>query len=81
LSRANLLQVFDQSPDLATHCANCQADLSEFSMTAVALKRFQTNPEVRLVSVVVMQDCCPACRVAEGAYEKDQAPASSRSLF
>jgi hypothetical protein len=53
---------------------NCQADLSEFSITAVALKRFQTNPRVRLVSVVVMHDCCPSCRDAEGAYEKDQVP-------
>jgi len=61
------------SPDLATHCNKCNADLSVFSATAVALKRFKENPRVKNVRLVVAHDCCPACREAEGAYAKDQA--------
>lgn len=63
-----------QSPDRASHCVNCQADLSEFSMTAVALKRLQANPRVVNVRLVVANDCCPACQMAEGTYPKDQVP-------
>jgi hypothetical protein len=43
-------------------------------MTAVALKRFQTNPRVLKVRIMVMHDCCPACREAEGAYKKEDVP-------
>jgi hypothetical protein len=67
-------QCHSQSPDTTTHCATCRADLSQFSETAVALKRFQANPRVQNVRLVVAQDCCPACRQAEGTYEKDQVP-------
>jgi hypothetical protein len=63
-----------QSPDSASQCSNCQADLHELSTTAVALKRMQANPRVSIVHVAVTYDCCPACRNAEGAYPKDQAP-------
>lgn len=63
-----------QSPDSATNCLNCQADLSEFSTTAVALKKFQANPRVLNVRLVVAHDCCPACRLVEGTYDKNQAP-------
>lgn len=63
-----------QSPDSASLCVNCQADLSEFSMTAVALKRLQANPRVLNVRVVVAHDCCPACYLVEGTYPKDQVP-------
>mgnify|MGYP000399417126 CR=1 FL=1 len=65
---------YSQSPDTATNCINCQADLSEYSTTAVALKKFQQNPRVRYVRLVVAQDCCPACREVEGAYAKDEVP-------
>lgn len=63
-----------QSPDTATHCLNCHSDLSEFSTTAIALKRIQSNPRVKNVRLVVSNECCPACRSAEGTYEKDEAP-------
>lgn len=63
------------SPDTATHCVNCHALLSEKSTTAVALKRFQSNPRVRDVRLVIAHDCCPACAAAEGTYDKDKAPA------
>jgi len=63
-----------QSPDMATHCVSCQADLRQVSKTAVALQRFRVNPRVKNVRLVVAHDCCPACRQAEGTYQKDQAP-------
>jgi len=62
------------SPDQATNCINCGADLSELSTTAVARKRFQGNPRVRMVSILVMHDACPACQEIEGAYSKDALP-------
>ena len=64
-----------QSPDSATHCKNCQADLKEWSTTALILKRYQENPRVRYVHIMVMDNCCPACREIQGAYAKDAAPA------
>ena len=67
-------QCYAQLPDAATHCSDCSADLSEYSVTAMTLKRFQENPRVLYVRLTVAQDCCPACRQVEGAYPKDQAP-------
>ena len=63
-----------QSPDTASQCGSCQADLSQFSTTAMTLKRLQDNPRVSYLHIAVMHDCCPACREVEGAYPKDQAP-------
>lgn len=63
-----------QSPDMATRCIHCQADLSEFSSTNVALKRLQANPRVKDVRLIVAHDCCPACRAAEGTYDKTKVP-------
>lgn len=62
------------SPDSATHCIQCHADLSQFSDTAVALKRIQDNPRIAYVRIAVAHDCCPACREAQGAYAKGSAP-------
>lgn len=62
------------SPDTAQKCSRCQADLSQWSTASVALQRFQQNPRVKAVRISVAHDCCPACRAAEGAYAKDQAP-------
>ena len=62
------------SPDTATKCSNCDAELSEWSNTAVALKRMQSNPRVTYVRIAVSQDCCPACLAKEGAYAKDSVP-------
>jgi hypothetical protein len=63
-----------QSPDTTSRCLNCDADLNEWSDTAVALKRIQANPRVSYVRISVSQDCCPACRQMEGAYAKDAVP-------
>ncbi len=63
-----------ESPDTIITCPKCQADLREFSKTAVALKRFQENPRVISVVLVVHGDACPACQELQGWYKKDQAP-------
>ena len=63
-----------QSPDSAIECVNCQADLREYSTTAIALSKFYANPRVKNIRLVVSDDCCPACREAEGTYEKNEAP-------
>lgn len=67
-------QCYAQQPDSAANCSECNADLSEYSVTAMTLKRFQENSRVLYVRLTVAQDCCPACRQVEGAYPKDQAP-------
>jgi hypothetical protein len=63
-----------QSPDTATICLSCKADLDELSTSAVALKRIQKNERIKQLHIAVSADCCPACRAVEGAYPKDQAP-------
>ena len=63
-----------QSPDNATVCKNCQADLKKFSVTAITLKRLQSNQRVRDIRLVVAHDCCPACQESEGTYAKDRVP-------
>ena len=59
---------------MASHCIHCQADLSEYSSTNVALKRLQDNPRVKNVRLIVAHNCCPACREAERTYDKENAP-------
>jgi len=63
-----------QSADEAEICQNCGADLRMYSTTAVARKKFQTNPRVKLVRVIVAADACPACTQVEGTYEKEEVP-------
>ncbi len=63
-----------QSPDTSAQCTACQANLSEFSTTAMALKRFQSNPRVSAVRISVSNDACPVCQQAQGAYPKDEVP-------
>jgi len=62
------------SPDDAKNCVNCQADLREFSTTAVALKRWQDNPRVRAIRVTVADDACPHCYQLLNTYPKDKVP-------
>lgn len=63
-----------QSPDAAKKCLNCGEDLTQWSETSVALTRLQVNPRVIYVRISVSENCCPACRQAEGAYAKEFAP-------
>jgi len=62
------------SPDQASHCVNCNADLSEYSTTAQALKRFQANPRVIAIKVMVNGEACSYCYEQLGTYEKDKVP-------
>ncbi len=63
-----------ESADTIITCPKCQADLREFSNTAVALKHFQENPRVTSITLVVHESCCPACQEIQGTYSKDKAP-------
>jgi len=67
-------QCHTQSPDSATRCIKCNVELRNFSETALALERIQENPRISYVRVAVNHDCCPACRLVEGAYPKENAP-------
>ncbi len=67
-------QCHASSPDTATHCVACGADLREFSTRAVALRRYRENPRVKYIRVVVADDACPACLAVAGTYAKDQVP-------
>lgn len=62
------------SPDTASRCVNCRADLYEFSATSVALKRMRENPRVRAIRISVAEDACPFCYERLNTYPKDQAP-------
>ncbi len=61
------------SPDNAQNCVHCDADLREYSATAVALERFRANPRVKAVRVTVADDACPVCYGAMKTYPKDEA--------
>ncbi len=63
-----------QSPDGASNCVNCDADLTEFSTTEMARKNFLANPRVSSIRILVADDSCPACQELEGTYEKDEVP-------
>ena len=62
------------SPDDATNCVNCQADLAIYSETAVALKRLQDNPRVNAIRITVAHDACSYCYERMKTYPKDQVP-------
>jgi len=55
-------------------CPKCGADLRELSTTSAALKRMQANPRVTAIRISVSGDACPACRLLQGTYPKDQIP-------
>ncbi len=63
------------SPDQARKCVNCDADLKEFSLTNVALKKMQANPRVRAIRVSVAHDACPYCYELLKTYPKGKVPA------
>jgi hypothetical protein len=68
-SRCNTL-----TTDQVTTCPRCQADLRQFSTTAVALARLVANPRVSKVRVAAPSDSCLVCMQAQGVYEKDAVP-------
>lgn len=62
------------SPDEARTCINCNANLSELSATAVALKHLQENPRVRAIRVTVAEDACSHCYELLKTYPKNEVP-------
>lgn len=48
-------------------------DFSEHP-AAEALARFQQNPRVSRIRLIVPHDACPSCRLLEGEYDKDDVP-------
>ena len=61
-------------PDAVKECTNCQADLSQDSMTAVSLKKLIANPRVFAINLATGEDACPACQAIQGTYSKEKAP-------
>ncbi len=64
-----------QAADHVSSCPACGADLSIYSTSAVALRRFRDNPRVKHVRLVASAEACPACRAVSGTYPQDSAPA------
>ncbi len=62
------------APDNASNCPNCDADLKEFSASAVALREFRQNARVYAVHVAMAEDACPACEAIQGTYTKENVP-------
>lgn len=62
------------SPDSEGSCINCGADLSEFSESALILKKHIDNPRVTAIRISVSKDACPSCRQVEGVYAKHAVP-------
>lgn len=63
------------SPDSALECHNCKADLREYSLNAVALRRFIENPRVSAIRISVAAGSCPLCYEGRGTFPKQAVPA------
>jgi hypothetical protein len=62
------------SPDQASHCTNCQAELAIHSTAAHALERFRANPRVKAVTVASSYNACSYCYEQLGTYPVDEVP-------
>ena len=62
------------APDNQQVCLKCQADLREFSVTAVSLKKLMENSRVYAINVATGDDACPVCQTIQGTYPKDKVP-------
>jgi hypothetical protein len=62
------------APDSTQECPRCHADLTQLSVSAVALKKLIGNPRVVAINLATGEDACPACQAAQGTYAKDQVP-------
>jgi len=62
------------APDNQQVCLKCQADLREFSVTAVSLKKLVENSRVYAIHVATGDDACPVCQTIQGTYPKDKVP-------
>ena len=59
-----------QTEDHITQCPNCGADLRTDSVRARALKQILESPRATHVFIAANAHACPACRNAQGTYEK-----------
>jgi hypothetical protein len=59
---------------MALECVNCHANLSEFSVNALALQQYQQNPRVSLIRISVAGDACPLCYESRGTFAKEDVP-------
>lgn len=64
-----------ESPDEATACPKCGADLLTESTTAQALRRLRKDGRIQEVRILADRNCCPTCRARALAYPIDEVPA------
>lgn len=62
-----------KTDDHVVVCPQCGADLKVDSVVARALKSILSNPRAQSVYVVAPAHACPACRRAQGTYDKTSA--------
>ena len=62
------------SPDTATSCSSCQANLMEYSTAIVALKNLVANPRISAIRINAAGDACPLCAESRGTFQKDFVP-------
>jgi len=60
-----------KSDDHVVICPQCGTDLKLDSVTARALREIIKNPRAQAVYVVARARACPACRRAQGTYNKN----------
>jgi len=65
---------YTQADDHVRICPTCGADLGMDSVLARALQAILQNPRATMVYIAAPEEACPACRAAQGTYEKDAAP-------
>lgn len=63
-----------QSADSVLICPSCQANMQEYSTTAIALSHFRENPRVKAIRIVAPEAACPICKNVTGIYAKDEVP-------
>lgn len=67
-------QCFHQTEDNLRFCPNCNADLTNYSITAVTLKSFLNNPRIEYVRIAIAKDACSVCKKLQGVYKKEEVP-------
>jgi RNA polymerase subunit RPABC4/transcription elongation factor Spt4 len=62
------------APDTAEECGSCQANLLDFSTTAVSLRNLIANPRVSNIRINSAADACPLCSELRGTFVKESVP-------
>lgn len=61
---------YTKTDDHVLICPSCGADLNVESVSAQALKSIMRNARAQAVYIVAPAHACPACRRAQGTYDK-----------